>query len=530
MEPKEEIKQRLPIEVVIGEYVELKRSGRNYKGLSPFSSEKTPSFIVSPEKNIWHDFSSSKGGDIFSFIMEVEGLEFPAALKHLAQKAGIELEEFSPTAKKDAALKQKIYQINKLATKYFQACLIKNPAALDYLKNRAISKQAIKDFQLGYAPNSPQGLVNLLRKNGFKDPDILKAGIASQRGGQLYDIFRERLMFPFISIDGHHLGFTGRLTKTDGFGPKYLNTPQTLVYNKSAFLYGMNLAKEPIRKNNQAILLEGNMDVVISSQAGIKEVIAASGTAITALQLRQIQRFTENLILCLDTDKAGIEATFRSLELLAKTELKVTVITIPEPFKDPDELIKSGKSNEGADKWLMAVQGASDAYIWLIETLAKGIDLTSPTDKGSYARKATQIINQIQNPVSKEAYQKYLADKLDVSIEALDQLAQSAPVKRLRPIKTDTAQKVDKNAHKLQAQIDFYLALLTELKDSESITDYKEQIPPEWIPYELPKNYYQSLPIDDKTKLSLEQASYKDTLGLIYDDFKERSSGSSRFK
>jgi DNA primase len=436
MEPKEEIKQRLPIEVVIGEYVELKRAGRNYKGLSPFSAEKTPSFIVSPEKNIWHDFSSGKGGDIFSFVMEVEGMEFPEALKHLASKAGVELEEYSPAKKQDAKLKQTIFKINELTTKYFQASLLKNPEALNYLKERGITGQAIKDFKLGYAPNSPDGLVKVLQKNGFKDSDILKAGVATNRNGKLYDIFRERITFPFISPTEEHLGFTGRLIKESGFGPKYLNTPQTLVYNKSAFLYGLNLAKEAIRKNNQVVLLEGNMDVVASHQAGLNEIVAASGTAITALQVRALQRLTENLIFCLDTDKAGIEATMRSLEITAKTDLKVQVAELPTGYKDPDELLKD-KVNGGLEKWKLVLQQTTDAYIWLIETLAKDLDFRSPGQKGSYAAKIIRILNLIENPVSKESYKKYLAEKLDVSLESLEKLAENAPLKRYREVKDE---------------------------------------------------------------------------------------------
>lgn len=525
MEPKEEIKQRLPIEVVIGEYVELKRAGRNYKGLSPFSAEKTPSFIVSPEKNIWHDFSSGKGGDIFSFIMEVEGMEFPEALKHLATKAGVELEERSPSAKKDQQLKKKIIEINKLAAKYYQASLLQNPTALNYLKDRGVTKQGIKDFELGYAPNSPNGLVNLLQKHSFTTEQIQKAGIATNKGGKLYDIFRERIMFPFISPNGEHLGFTGRLIKSSGFGPKYMNTPQTLVYNKSNFLYGLNVAKEDIRKKDQIVLLEGNLDVVSSSQSGIKQIVAASGTAVTALQLRQIQRLTENLIFCLDTDKAGVEATIRSLEIAAPTDLKVSVATIPPEYKDPDELIKA----EGVERWELVLQSTQDAFIWLIETLAKNVDMHSPSQKGSYAKSVIRILNLIKNPVTQESYKKYLSDKLDVSINSLDKLAESSPLKRLKQV------NINKEANtqledKLKIVTDRFLSILINTSDISALKGLKTQLKPSELATEQSKDLYERLIADDpdpksqeKVKLSQEQQDYIASLNLIYEQLLEFS-------
>lgn len=523
MEPKEEIKQRLPIEVVIGEYVELKRAGRNYKGLSPFSAEKTPSFIVSPDKNIWHDFSSGKGGDIFSFVMEVEGMEFPEALKHLAAKAGVELQEYSPAAKKDQALKKKIIRINELAAKYYQTSLLKNPSALNYLKERGVTKQGIKDFELGYAPNSPNGLVNLLKKHGFTPEDIQKAGIATQRGGQLYDIFRERIMFPFVSPTGEHLGFTARLTKASGFGPKYMNTPQTLVYNKSNFLYGLNVAKEDVRKKDQIVLLEGNLDVVSSSQAGVKEIVAASGTAVTPLQLRQIQRLTENLIFCLDSDKAGVEATIRSLEIAAGTDLKALVATIPSEYKDADELIQA----EGVEKWELALQSTQDAYIWLIEILAKEVDLKSPGQKGSYAKSVIKVLNLIKNPVSQESYKKYLADKLEVSLDSLDKLAEAAPLKRYKEVKAQPKVENSATLSRFKLVTDRFLSLLLHSDDLDTLKLLKKHLKPSDAPGELSKQLLESLFEDKKkktnTELNPDQENYREELNLIYEQLLELS-------
>lgn len=519
MEPKEEIKQRLPIEVVIGEYVELKRAGRNYKGLSPFSSEKTPSFIVSPDKNIWHDFSSGRGGDIFSFVMEVEGMEFPEALRHLAQKAGVELQEYNSKDKKEGQLKKKIIKINELATKYYQTSLLKNPSALEYLKERGVTKQGIKDFELGYAPNSPNGLVNLLKKHSFTDEEITRAGIATKRSSGLYDIFRERIMFPFVSPSGEHLGFTGRLIKKDGFGPKYLNTPQTLVYNKSNFLYGLNVAKESVRKKDQIVLLEGNLDVVSSSQAGIKQIVAASGTAVTPLQLRQIQRLTENIIFCLDTDRAGIEATIRSLEIAANTDLKAMVASIPNKHKDPDELIKS----EGIEQWEITLQSAQDAYIWVIEILSENIDLKSPAQKGSYAKSVIKILDLIKNPVSQESYKKYLANKLEVSLDSLDKLAQDAPLKRYKEIKTAPKPTDSATFNRLKLITDRFLSLLKEIEHKETKELLESQLKPSSMPTDLTKQAYTYLVSPKKQRPNPDLELYLAELELIYSQILEFS-------
>ncbi len=534
MEPKEEIKQRLPIELIVGEYVDLKRAGRNYKGLSPFSPEKTPSFIVSPEKNIWHDFSSGKGGDIFTFIMEVEGLSFPESLQKLAERAGVELPEFKQPSTKLKAQKQTLYQINTLATKYFQTSLLKNQEALDYLKNRGITKQGIKEFKLGYAPNSADGLVKVLQKRGFNPQDVQKAGIATNRSRSgLKDIFRSRIIFPFIDTEGNILGFTGRNLKegTGSFGPKYLNTPQTPIYNKSNFLYGLSLAKESIRKNNQAVLLEGNFDIITSHQAGLQEVVAASGTAITNLQITQIKRLTENLIFCLDTDQAGINATIRSLELTAATDLKTYVATIPAQFKDPDELIKS----KGLEAWKLAVQSRQDAYIWLIEILAKDLNLTSPAEKGAYAASVYRILNLIQNPVSKESYLQYLSDKLGVSLDALEQLAAKTPPKRLRPIKNSQSPKSPSQASEkgedpakeaafieqksLATKLEVTLSRLFSLlqsprtkKQTKYLKELEKLLQPTEISSQNVQNHYRHLLSEDS---SLLQPDYLAQLGLI---------------
>jgi len=330
-------------------------------------------------------------------------------------------------------------------------------------------------------------------------------------------------MFPFVSPSGEHLGFTGRLIKESGFGPKYMNTPQTLVYNKSNFLYGLNVAKEDVRKKDQIVLLEGNLDVVSSSQAGVKEIVAASGTAITPLQLRQIQRLTENLIFCLDTDKAGIEATIRSLEIAAGTDLKALVATIPNKYKDPDELIKT----EGVEQWEIALQSTQDAYIWVIETLATDVDLNSPGQKGSYAKSVIRILNLIKNPVSQESYKKYLANKLEVSLDSLDKLAEATPLKRYKEVKQNNHKpERSPTLDRLKLVTDRFLSLLLNQDDSSILKVLKKQLKPSDMPTDLSKQALEILFSQDSTKkpqLSPDQENYLAELNLIYAQILELS-------
>jgi DNA primase len=264
MDAVEEVKSRLSIEDVISEYVQLKRAGRNWRGLSPFSNEKTPSFMVSPEKQIWHDFSSGKGGNMFSFVMEVEGLDFKGALELLARKAGVDLEQYRSSSQRRGPNKERLYTLLELSTKFYQVQFSKNPTALNYvLKQRAFSKDTALQWRLGYAPNNGSALVDYAKKQGYTEAELKLAGLSTQsyRGGAR-DMFRGRLMIPLQDPQGRIIGFTARLLDDEPGAPKYINTPQTVLYDKSRHIYGLHLAKEAIRKNQFAVLVEGNLDVI----------------------------------------------------------------------------------------------------------------------------------------------------------------------------------------------------------------------------------------------------------------------------
>ena len=279
---KEEIRARLAVEDVIGQYIELKRAGRNFKGHSPWGTDKTPSFMVSPEKGIWHDFSSNKGGDIFTFVMEMEGITFREALEKLAQQAGVELKRYSGDDKKMAEHKARLYEALELATKYFQFCLTKNKAVMNYVfYKRNLNKGTVEKFRIGYAPKSGRALVDFLTKRGFSKKEIEDAGLVNRFGG---DLFKGRMTVPLMDVSGRVIGFTARIIEKDENSPKYLNTPETLLYNKGRHIFGFSQAKEAIRRKDFIVVVEGNMDVISSHQAGVKQAVATAGTAMTEMQ------------------------------------------------------------------------------------------------------------------------------------------------------------------------------------------------------------------------------------------------------
>ena len=339
MDAKEEIRSRLNIEDVIGEYVELKRAGRSYKGLSPFTGEKTPSFFVSPEKNIWHDFSSNKGGDVFAFVMEAEGMDFRQAMEFLARKAGVDLSEYqSAGARKRTTYKKRLLAANELAARYFQQSLLRSQQAIEYVfKQRGLSRQTIQNFQIGYAPDSGTALLAALEKRGFTKREINDAGLLNRYGK---DLFRGRMMIPLMDQGGQVIGFTGRIIGNVPNAPKYLNTPQTLLYDKGRHIFALSQAKEAIRKSGFVVMVEGNLDVVSSHQAGVAQTVATAGTSMTENHLKAVKRLTSDVRLCYDSDKAGVAATERAIELASHEGVELTIISLPDGAKDPDELIK----------------------------------------------------------------------------------------------------------------------------------------------------------------------------------------------
>ena len=410
---KEEVRARLAIEDIVGEYVELKRAGRNFKGLSPFSGEKTASFYVSPEKNIWHDFSSNKGGDIFSFVMEVEGMDFREALEHLARKANVDLSLYQNSKARDiAAKKKRLREANELAARYFQHTMLRNQHALEYIfKKRAISRETAEAFQLGYAPESGDALIQFLRKKGFSADELRDAGLTNRFGG---DLFKGRMMVPLMDSGGGVIGFTGRIIRDDPKAPKYLNTPQTLLYDKSWHVFGLSQAKESMRQHDYAVVVEGNLDVVSSWQAGVKQVVATAGTAMTLHHLKGLGRLTGNVRLSFDGDKAGLAATERSIPIAEEAGVNLTIINLPDSAKDPDELIQ-----QSVAAWQAAIDSAEPVVDWILRQYQSRHDVTTAAGKRAFTTAALQVTNALKDPVEQEHYLQKIAGISSTTLETL---------------------------------------------------------------------------------------------------------------
>lgn len=450
---KEEVRARLNIEDVIGEYVQLKRAGRNFKGLSPFSGERTPSFYVSPEKNIWHDFSSNKGGDVFSFIMEVEGLEFREALELLAQRAGIDMSQYSSKGSQEAAkLKRRLLEAHTLAARYYQQSLLSNQRALEYVfKKRALSKDIVQTFQIGYAPDSGGALVQFLTKKGFTSQELSIGGLTNRFGG---DLFRGRMMVPLMDASGQVIGFTGRIINDDPNAPKYLNTPQTPLYDKGRHVFGLSQAKETIRKNDYAVIVEGNLDVVSSHQAGITQVVATAGTAMTESHLKALVRLSTNARLAFDGDAAGLAATERAIPIAQQVGIDLTIINLPEGAKDPDELIQKDPA-----LWQQAIDSSEGVVDWLLTQYTKREDMTAPIGKRRFTTAALGVVGALKDAVEQEHYMKriseYTSTSLDTVKQKLHATTDEETYQELRPVHTVVDAKPDP-----AAQQDNLLALL----------------------------------------------------------------------
>jgi DNA primase len=425
-----EIKARLNIEDVVSEYVQLKRSGRNFKGLSPFTHERTPSFVVSPDKQIWHDFSSGKGGDVISFIEAVEGLDFKGALELLARKAGIELEAYQPAQgaqSSEKKQKERLFEAIEQAVKFYQVQLMKHIPALKYLREkRGYEKQTLIDFRFGYSPDGGKVLLQYLTAKGYTTEELKKAGLISARGREWTDMFRGRIMIPLRDPQGRAVGFTARQLVDDKNGPKYINTPSTVLYDKSRQVFGLSQAKEAIRKEGFVVVVEGNLDVVASHQAGVRQVVASAGTALTTYHLKSLQRFTGDIRLCFDDDRAGQEAAERAIPLAQSLGVDLSIVSIPLG-KDPDELIK-----EDPKRWLETINSRQYMVDWLIERIEGTVDLKSALGKRQFTNRVLAIVRQLREPVEQEHYARLLAEKTNTSFETIQTKLHEQPTQQVR--------------------------------------------------------------------------------------------------
>lgn len=411
-----EVKKRNDLVSVVSEYVSLKKKGKSLWGLCPFHSEKTPSFQVDQEKQFYYCFGCRAGGDVINFIMELEKFSFSQALKWLAERANIpfQLQE-TPTDRRLREEREWLYRLNKLAATYYQKVLRNSAAgkkAVDYLIARGIKNEIADKFLLGYAPQSWTGLVDILKKKGLSLNKAEKAGLVLGGAEGFYDRFRGRLIFPITTPRGRVVAFGARILGEGG--PKYLNSPDTPIFHKGRYLYGLYQAGEAIRKMNLAVITEGYMDVIQTHQAGIEYVIASLGTALTLEQIRTLKRYTQNVIMAFDSDAPGQAATVRGLDLLRDSGMNVRVAALP-PEEDPDSMVRT----KGPEAFLEMIRNSKDLFVYKVEQVLKVHDLKTPIGKAQAVKEVLPFLAEVGNMVARETYIKELAGKIGVSEEAV---------------------------------------------------------------------------------------------------------------
>ena len=431
------------VEEVIGDFVQLKKAGSNFKGLSPFSEERTPSFMVSPVKQIWKDFSTGKGGTVVSFLMEHEHFTYPEAIKYLAKKYNIEVEETvqSNEEKEAAGERESMYLVSEFANTYFQNTLHKTDAGkaigLSYFKERGFTEETIKKFQLGYSTDNWSGLTDAALKKGYLLKYLEKTGLTIVKEEKQFDRFKSRVMFPIHSMSGRVLGFGGRILAKNEKAAKYLNSPESDIYHKSKVLYGIYYAKQTIAKEDNCYLVEGYTDVIQFHQTGIKNVVSSSGTALTSDQIRLVNRLTKNITVLFDGDAAGIRASLRGIDLILEQGMNVKVCTFPEG-EDPDSFAKQNTLEE-LQKYLK--DNAKDFIAYKASLLMEEAN-NDPIAKADLIRDMITSISKISDQIKQELYIRECARIMDISEEVLfSTLAQMNKKAQFEANKTAQKQK-----------------------------------------------------------------------------------------
>ncbi len=411
----DELVARNPIEDVVGQYVNLKRAGSNMFGLCPFHGEKTASFSVVPDKGMYYCFGCHKGGGVINFQMEVEGLSYPDAVRALAKRAGLAVPEDEQYQSRYRA-QERLWALHKEAARFFHAQLYLpvGEAALAYALGRGMSKSILTTFGVGYAPDSWDAMVKAMRAKGYTDQELIDSGLVtrSQKNNNLFDRFRDRLMFPIIDVRGNVIGFGGRALKNDKDTAKYLNSPETMIFNKRKNLFGLNLAKKS--KAGSLILVEGNIDVVALHQYGFDNAVASLGTSLTEEQATLITRYAEQVVLIYDNDKAGQNATARAIPILEKAGLQVKVLNIRDA-KDPDEFLKKF----GADRFKLLLEESSNRVEYQLNTIRGKYDLREDDQKVKFLQESAELISTLRSPVQQEVYGHRVAEATGISYDAM---------------------------------------------------------------------------------------------------------------
>ena len=419
----DELTARCPIEEVVADYVTLTAKGGNLWGLCPFHAEKTPSFSVSPDKHIFHCFGCGKGGGVIRFVMEMESLSFPEAVRKLAARAGLEMPEEDQEAQRRRAHRRRLLELNRAAARFYYETL-KTPQGAPMLRyaqeKRRLTPAYIKRFGLGAAPDAWDSLIHAMAAQGYEKGELLEAGLAvAGKNGGVYDKFRNRLMLPVIDAAGDILGFTSRVM--DDSAPKYLNTPETALFKKRGILYGINFAK--LTKRGFLLLVEGNLDVITLHQAGIDNAVATMGTALTIDHARLIGRYTHDLVLCYDNDAAGVEATQRAMTVLRDTDFNVRVLQLPRRRTESGELVKQDPDDfikfQGPAAFERLLAGSEDQTVYRLEVVAGKHDLTSNEGKVAYFKDIIPVLAGLPSAVEREIYAARVAKEVDISKESI---------------------------------------------------------------------------------------------------------------
>ena len=462
----DELKENVDIVDLISDYLELKKTGNRYKGLCPFHSEKTPSFFVNPDNNFYHCFGCGAGGDSINFVMEIENLTFIESVKMLAERSGMELPDMSNQQRQVYKEREKIFSLNKLAARFYNYLLTDTnmgKEALEYLNKRGFNEEDIKRFNLGYAADEWQLLLNFLKKKDFSMHLIKKAGLISEgNNNSHYDKFRNRVMFPIFNNRGEVIAFGGRiLDSEDNYGPKYLNSPETQIFSKKKNLYGLHLAKDRIRKENSCIIMEGYTDVIQAHKNGFKNSIASLGTAFTEEQAKLIKRYAENAYIAYDADTAGNKATLRGLDILNNTGINVKVIELEEG-SDPDQLLK----NEGSDVFNELIENAVNLIDFKINMIVKDKNLSEPGIRKKVLRSIVELLSGVEDNLEREIYLERAAAKTNFKADILAEEVEKEFKENKRRNYKSNREKQDKKKEKtfdLYSQLSYYQKVEEEI-------------------------------------------------------------------
>jgi len=476
----EKVKDRLDIVEVVSEYVNLKKTGKNYQGLCPFHQEKTPSFTVNPDNQFYYCFGCGKGGDIFNFIMEIENVTFYESLKLLAKKANLQMPDRRGYSKEYNQKREKLFEIHQLAAKFYNYLLLNKQIgneAFKYLSERDYTEKDLERYYIGYAPDSWHSLYNFLSKRDFADQILKESGLIGHKNNNYYDKFRDRIMFPIFNSQGEVIAFGGRrLDDEDKSSPKYYNSPETLIFHKSKNLYGINWAKKGFRNKNSAVIMEGYTDVITAHKYGINNAVASLGTALTLDQAKILKRYVDTVYIAFDPDFAGEQATLKGLDILKEADLNVRVIELPEE-SDPDDFIK----DKGVDDFENLMESSYNLIEFKIRRIINEEEKYNINQRIDRSKKVLKVLSEINDPIERDVYLNKTADILNIDKEAMKEALNSFNQKN-RQENEDKNRIKEKDSKKELKDLNHQDLLLKTLIDNpERIKKVENELEPEYF-------------------------------------------------